>query len=279
MKHRARVLGVILLILNISCQKPRDNPVDPGGTTYEPPKIDSFSPALDLFTSNTLSFEWQSSSAGVEYRFRLEDSSGLAIEEVLEYTSTSRVTFDLLDEGLYRIVINVRHTGRTESRTFEHQFRVKAITGPIVKFVRLKTKVPVDGETSVAIWIQDVAQFSSCSVKILFDNTKLSLRSVSKGSFVSPPDGLNQLIVPDFSDSGVLSSANNSKTISVSTVVLAGKSTGTALNGSMSILNFVFRGIGRGTSDLEISECELRNSSNLVIQANGLPQKGKVIVN
>ena len=96
---------------------------------------------------------------------------------------------------------------------------------------------------------------------------------------MSLADGFDQLIVPDFSDAGTLSSANNSMTINVFTVVLAGKNTGTSVNGSAGILNLVFRGIGRGTSDLEISGLELRNASNIVIQPHGLVQKGKIIVN
>jgi hypothetical protein len=279
MKQWAVVLGVVLLIFSSSCQKPRDNPVDPGGTGYEPPKIDSFSPTLDLFATNTLTFEWQSNSSGIEYRYRLEDSTAQAVDETIDYTSSDRVTFDLLDDGVYKIFIYVRFTGRTEFRTYEHQFRVKAITGPILKFVKLKSRAQVSGETNVAVWIQDVDQFSSVSLKISFDKAIVNLKTVSKGSFVSPPDGFNQLIVPDFSDNSVLSSANNSGTISASIIVLAGKNTGTAINGSMAILNFVFRGIGKGSSDLEIVEFELRDPTNKVIHANGLPQKAKIVFN
>jgi len=275
MKQWARVLGVVLLILNISCQKPRDNPVDPGGTTYEPPKIDSFSPSLDLFTSNTLTFEWQSNSGGIEYRYRLEDSIAVAVDELIDYTSMNRVTFELLDDGLYRFSVYVRHVGRTEFRTYERQFRVMAITGPILKFVKLKSSAQLNSQTNVAVWIQDVDQFSSVSMKIRFDNAKINLKTVLAGDFVSPPDGFSQLIVPDFSDNSVLSAANTSGTINVAAVVLAGKSTGTAISGMIEARQ-VCR---KGSSDLEIVEFELRDPTNKLIQINGRPQKARVVIN
>ncbi|HKZ39571.1 MAG TPA: hypothetical protein VJ044_01335, partial [Candidatus Hodarchaeales archaeon] len=231
------------------------------------------------FTSNTLTFEWQSNSGGIEYRYRLEDSIAVTVDELIDYTSMNRVTFELLDDGLYRFSVYVRHVGRTEFRTYERQFRVMAITGPILNFVKLKSSAQLNSETNVAVWIQDVDQFSSVSMKIRFDNAKINLKTVLAGDFVSPPDGFSQLIVPDFSDNSVLSAANTSGTINVAAVVLAGKSTGTAISGSMPILNFVFRGIGKGSSDLEIVEFELRDPTNKLIQINGRPQKARVVIN
>ena len=146
-------------------------------------------------------------------------------------------------------------------------------------FFKTKTDITVGKVDSVGIWMEDVNGLAGFSVVIAFDKSKLNLVSASSGSYVIQKR-FQQLTVPDFTDTAyVLKSVNQTGRIEITSAFLTdlGSFPNKSISGSGKILNLVFKGIAKGTTNLEITSIDLRDEKEVAISYNA-PKSGIIEV-
>ncbi len=272
----AAVAAVLLFTtVFISCERARNNPLDPGGSTYQPPSAEiTLGPAEgQTVTSNSVEFRWSGNSDANLYRYVLTNYSDSS-----DWSASDSTNFNLLDDTTYTFTLQTKYPGESSIATYTRHFAVKSIHGPSLKFYRLKNTVALHGQFALQVWIVGISNFFSAQMKLTFDKSLLNLVSISGGSLVSR-SGYSQAVLPDFSSATVIQAANSSGLIDVSTAVLSQNGTsGETIGGTGEVLRLVFSAIRAGRSSVNVSQGEVRDSTNTPVTLLSSSPSDSVIV-
>lgn len=270
-------VGAVLLFTTLffSCEKPRNNPLDPSGTSYQSPSADITSGPNEgqVVNSNVVTFQWSGNTENNLYRYVLSNYS-----DTSDWSVSTSAVFDLLDDTTYTFTLQTMYPEQNSIATYTRHFAVKAVKGPAVKFYKLKNTVATHGQFGLQVWIVGISTFFSARLKLAFNNNLLNLVSISGGSLVSG-DGYSQLILPDFSSTTVIQNANSSGVIDVSTAVLSQSgSSGETVGGTGEVLHLIFGAIKAGSGSINVIQEDVRDSTNTSIALSSPSQSDSVIV-
>lgn len=242
------------------CQdKPRSNPMDPGGVNYHTPALDTLWGPYngETLSADSVEFGWQGNSASIVDSCTLTNTTvGLIYYQSADWDTASKKDFAHLDDGAYDFSVNVRYIGQTIDTTYHVLFTVKSVPTPSLIFVRKFSQVTLDSSFEVDISINGIQGLFAGDLAITFDKSAIQLVNVSQGDRAGQL-GLTQLVTPDYSLSKIISSANNLGQVGVSTAFLG--STNSAFSGSGSILKMTFRAVRSGTTALSFQTSDLRD--------------------
>ncbi len=247
---------IVVLFFLSSCMKQFDNPLDPEGTAYTPPSVEITSPGEnEIVNSTSVTVSWVGNRPEAnEYRYRL-----IGYSDWSQWTTSTGVTFDYLDDVEYTFEIEVRYKGQNDVRRFSRKFKVDGIKGPTLKFYRLRNVLSsTNREFTLEVWIEEVNRFKSGSFKVYFNPNDVLLVSVSKGDYVVN-SGFEQIIVPDFSLQKTIDDANKEGYVEITTGILAqtGQSS-VSLSGSGDIVKLKF--VAKALSGrFELRDIDLRD--------------------
>lgn len=278
MKYFVKHFSILLIsLLAISCNT--------GGVVDNPPpflEIIDGPQDSEILSKDKVVFAWRGNGSGYSFKYRMlsldSDNFPTVYQDWTSYSTATEVTFSNLDEGKFRFEVQAK-SGNIEPNPLKREFFIDAIKGPSLMFFKTKTNVSVGNLDSVGIWMEDVNGLAGFSVVIAFDKSKLNLVSASSGSYVIQKR-FQQLTVPDFSDTAyVLKSVNQTGRIEITSAFLTdlGSFPNKSISGSGKILNLVFKGMAKGTTNLEITSIDLRDEKGVAISYNA-PKSGIVDV-
>ncbi|MFA6977790.1 MAG: hypothetical protein WC209_00590 [Ignavibacteriaceae bacterium] len=278
MKYFTKHFSLILLSLfAMSCNT--------GGVVDNPPpflEIIDGPQDSEIVSKDKIVFAWRGNGSGYSFKYRLlsldSDNFPTIYQDWTTYSTTTEVTFSNLDEGKFRFEVQAK-SGNVEPTPLKREFFIDAIKGPSLMFFKTKTDITVGKVDSVGIWMEDVNGLAGFSIVIAFDRSKLNLVSASSGSYVIQKR-FQQLTVPDLTDTAyVLKSVNQTGRIEITSAFLTdlGSFPNKSISGSGKILNLVFKGIAKGTTNLEITSIDLRDEKGVAISYNA-PKSGIIEV-
>ena len=236
----------------------------------------------EVLSKDKVVFAWRGNGSGYTYKYRMltldSDNFPTVYQDWTSYSGTTTVTFSDLDEGKFRFEIQAK-SGNVEPAPLKREFFIDAIKGPSLMFFKTRTTLSVGKIDSVGIWMEDVTGLAGFSIVIAFDKSKLNLVSSSSGAYVIQKR-FQQLTVPDLNDTAyVLKSVNQTGKIEITSAFLTdlGSFPNKSISGSGKILNLVFKGIAKGTTNLEITSIDLRDEKGVAISYNA-PKSGIIDV-
>lgn len=236
----------------------------------------------EILSKDKVVFAWRGNGSGYTFKYRMlsldSDNFPTVYQDWTSYSTATDVSFSNLDEGKFRFEVQAK-SGNIEPAPLKREFVIDAIKGPSLMFFKTKTTVSVGKLDSVGIWMEDVNGLAGFSIVIAFDKNKLNMVSASSGSYVIQKR-FQQLTVPDFSDTAyVLKSVNQTGRIEITSAFLTdlGSFPNKSISGSGKILNLVFKGMAKGTTNLEITSIDLRDEKGVTISYNA-PKSGIVEV-
>lgn len=236
----------------------------------------------EVLSKDKVVFAWRGNGSAYTFKYRMlsldSDNFPSVYQDWTNYSTATDVTFSNLDEGKFRFEVQAK-SGSVEPAPLKREFFIDAIKGPSLMFFKTKTDVMVGQLDSVGIWMEDVDGLAGFSIVIAFDKTKLNLVSSSSGSYVIQKR-FQQLTVPDLTDTAyVLKGVNQTGRIEITSAFLTdlGSFPNRSISGSGKILNLVFKGIAKGTTNLEITSIDLRDEKGVAIAYNA-PKSGIVEV-
>jgi hypothetical protein len=236
----------------------------------------------EVLTKDKVVFVWRGNGSGYTFKYRLlsldSDNFPSVYQDWTNYSTVTDITYSNLDEGKFRFEIQAK-SGSLEPAPLKREFFIDAIKGPSLMFFKTKTNVTVGKLDSVGIWMEDINGLAGFSIVVAFDNSRLNLVSASSGSYVVQKR-FQQLTVPNLNDTTyVLKSVNQTGKIEITSAFLTdlGSFPNKSISGSGKILNLVFKGIAKGTTNLEITSIDLRDEKGVVISYNA-PKSGIIEV-
>jgi len=236
----------------------------------------------EVLTKDKVVFVWRGNGSGYTFKYRLlsldSDNFPSVYQDWTNYSTVTDITYSNLDEGKFRFEIQAK-SGSLEPAPLKREFFIDAIKGPSLMFFKTKTNVTVGKLDSVGIWMEDINGLAGFSIVVAFDNSRLNLVSASSGSYVVQKR-FQQLTVPNLNDTTyVLKSVNQTGKIEITSAFLTdlGSFPNKSISGSGKILNLVFKGIAKGTTNLEITSIDLRDEKGVVISYN-TPKSGIIEV-
>lgn len=236
----------------------------------------------EVLSKDKVVFAWRGNGSGYQFKYRMlsldTDNFPSVYQDWTNYSTATDVTFSNLDEGKFRFEIQAK-SGNVEPAPLKREFFIDAIKGPSLMFFKTKTNVAVGKLDSVGVWMEDVNGLAGFSIVIAFDNSKLNLVSASPGSYVVQKR-FQQLTVPDLNDTSyILKRVNQTGKIEITSAFLTdlGSFPNKSISGSGKILNLVFKGIAKGTTNLEITSIDLRDEKGVAISYNA-PKSGIIDV-
>jgi hypothetical protein len=154
-------IGVFIL-LGVHCTKPRSNPLDPKGDSYDSQMVNdliikerpisvTFTPlnmtADSTFLSDTVRFSLATDLSGkvLEYQYAVNPdiwTAWAANENFVGY----------LDDGSYNLAVRFRIAGTDTFQTASVHFEVQALAGPTIYISPRTTLLPTTG-TPASVWI------------------------------------------------------------------------------------------------------------------------------
>lgn len=268
---------LILSLLAMSCNT--------GGVVDNPPpfvEITDGPKDSEILSKDKVVFAWRGNGSGYSFKYRLlsldSDNFPTIYQDWTNYSTATEVSYSNLDEGKFRFEVQAK-SGNVEPAPIKREFFIDAIKGPSLMFFKTKTDISVGKIDSVGIWMEDVNALAGFSIVIAFDKNKLNLVSASSGSYVIQKR-FQQLTVPDFTDTAyVLKTVNQTGRIEITSAFLTdlGSFPSKSISGSGKILNLVFKGMAKGTTNLEITSIDLRNENGVAISYNA-PKSGIIEV-
>lgn len=235
----------------------------------------------EVITQDFVNFVWNASGASFQFRYRLlaldDDNFPTTYQDWTNYGDEIEVAYDNLDEGKFRFEVQGK-SGSIEPDPVSRDFFVNAVTGPALLFFKTLTILNVNQSDSIALWMEDVDSLTAFHVVVSFDKSKVAFVSASGGSYVSQKR-FSQLIVPDMSSQSIIAEANSKGRVDITSGLLTdlGSVPSTSISGSGKILNLVFKGIAAGSTNLTITNLELRSGDGSAITFNP-PKNGKIVV-
>lgn len=224
---------------------------------------------------------WKGSGSDFLFRYRLmyidADNFPTVYQDWTQYSTASEVSFYNLDEGNYTFEVQAFAAG-IESPALKRNFTVNSIIGPTFSFYRVSTSMDVNQRDSVALWMEDVDSLTAFRILMTFDKNIVKLAGVHTGQLPALR-GLSQIILPDFTDLRVLEAANNSGRIEINSAFLMDFASypANSISGSGRIITLIFEAKATGTSSLDITNMDLRNSRGQLITFSN-PRPGRITV-
>ncbi len=234
-----------------------------------------------IIVQDFVNFVWNASGASFQFRYRLlaldDDNFPTTYQDWTDYGDEIEVAYDNLDEGKFRFEVQGK-SGNIEPDPVSRDFYVNAVTGPSMLFFKTLTTLIVNQTDSIAVWMEDVDSLSAFHVVVSFDKSKVEFVSASAGSYVTQKR-FSQLIVPDMGSQSVIAEANSKGRVDITSGILTdlGSVPSTTLSGSGKLLNLVFKGIAAGSSNLTITNLEMKSGNGGTISFNP-PKNGKIVV-
>ncbi|MFH0733772.1 MAG: hypothetical protein V1773_04255 [bacterium] len=269
-------LSYVILLLSVTFVI---NSCNSGNPTEVPPAFVQLLQAPnenEIITVSSVSFIWRGSEEKFQFRYRLlsiDNNSAYDYIDWTSYTSLTEIEFKNLDEGKYRFELEGKNLGFVGS-PLTRTFFIDAVKGPSVSFNKLETKSNIGKIDSVSIWMEDVDSLTAFNFVINFNPKIINVVSVNSGKYITD-NNFNQIILPDFSNSSVLTTVNKSGRLEVNSAVLMTLTSFpyNYVSGSGKILNIKFKGIAKGTTNLEFIVIELKKLDGTKIN-NGKPGLG-----
>ncbi len=236
----------------------------------------------EIVTLDRVTFVWKGSGSDFLFKYRLmyldADNIPTTYTDWTQYSKESEISFANLDEGKYTFEVQATASG-IESPAIKRIFTVNSIIGPTFSFYKVKTSIAVNQRDSISVWMEDVDSLAGFKIVLTFDRNIVNLVSVRTGQLPSVK-GLSQIILPDFSDVRILGNANNTGRFELNSAFLMDFASfpANSLSGSGKVLSLVFEGKQAGTTNLDISNLELRNIKGQLISFS-TPKSGKIVVN
>jgi hypothetical protein len=188
--RRYTIASILIALATTACQSPDGpdlgNPLDPTSAGYTPPSATITSGPEEGATADTadITFAWRGVDQVNEYRYRLDDSDWTA------WASDNSATFELLDEGDHQFALLARYpTGDEQTQPTARGFSVDAVKGPALMF-RPRKVAAAPGETFlVDVVAEEVAQLMLVHAIVQYDDSVLTLESVTQGEFLAEAGG------------------------------------------------------------------------------------------
>lgn len=255
------LLIIILLAIGLfGCQdKPRSNPLDPGGVNYHMPTLDSLWGPYngETLSVDSVEFGWLGHSTSNVYQCTLTNTTvGQTYYQSTDWDTVSTKGFSHLDDGTYDFGVQIEYSGETIDTTYHVLFTIKSVPTPSLVFLRKFNQVTVDSSFEVDIWVNGIQGLFAGDLAITFDKNAIQLINVSQGDGAGKM-GLTQLVTPDYSLSKIVSNANNLGQFGISTAFLG--STNSVFSGTGSILKMTFRAVRSGPTLLNFQTSDLRD--------------------
>ena len=235
----------------------------------------------EIINVNYVSFSWIGSDNSIEFKYRLltldEDNFPTVYVDWSEYSKTTDVTFDNLDESKYRFEVMARSEGQEEGPV-SRVFTVDAFRGPTMSFFKTETEMSVGDTAYIDTWLEDVDSLTAVHMVIAFDPNYLQFIGIEKGDFPER-ESFELITVPNFSDSSVVNEVNSLGKIEINTALLATIYTlpRISITGSGSLLRLKFRALLAGTTKLNYTLIEFQNEAGNTFTGNP-PKEGVVII-
>lgn len=278
--NKVLILNVFIIIISLitfnSCK-------DAGLVDNPPPFIQFITaPAQGaVLTDNSVSFKWRGATSNYTFRYRLlfldRDNFPTTYLDWTNFTNTTEVTFNNLDEGKFRFELVPQSTGIIID-PLVREFFIDAVQGPSLLFFKASTTINLNAVDSISIWMEDVDSLTTFSAVISFDRTRLELLNVTNGQIASQ-NRMAQIILPDFSNASVINNFNSRGRIDIISAFLPELSgfSNNFVTGSGKVINLVFRGKARGQSNLTLTSLNMRKPTGEPINYN-FPKNAIVIV-
>jgi len=223
----------------------------------------------EVLIKDRTTFAWKGNGTDYLFRYRLlyldSDNFPTVYQDWTSYQKVQEVVFSNLDDGKFAFEIQGK-SSNIEPAPLRRTFIVNALTGPTFSFYKTKTSIPVAGQDSVNLWMEDVQNLTAMRMVLAFDRSKLRLVGVSPGAMVTSSN-FRQVILPDFSNAAVLAAANAVGRIEVNTALLMDAGTGgnKSLSGSGKLLSFIFSGVTAGSTTLEVTSMDVRTPEGVEV--------------
>ena len=142
-----------------------------------------------MFTSSSITLNWDGNEYAISYRYRLEPLSYLDIvttyTEWTEWDTSNLVNFENLDEGLYDFYIQSRFTSDVEEAIQKISFEVDAIEGPALRTYPLYQQVGPGDNVDVYIYVEAGVSIAGIELHLSYDPSFLTFGSVTPGDILS----------------------------------------------------------------------------------------------
>lgn len=266
-----------VLFLFVSCK-------DAGLVDSPPPFLQFITAPSEgqVINDNTVSFKWRGATLNYTFRYRLlfldRDNFPTTYLDWTNFSNTTEITFNNLDEGKFRFELIAQSTG-VISNPISREFYIDAVLGPSLLFFKASTTIRLNAIDSISIWMEDVDSLTTFSAVVSFDRTRLELVNVTQGQ-IAQQNRMAQIVLPDFSNNSVLSNFNSRGRIDIISAFLPEQGAGANnfVSGSGKVINLVFKGKARGQSNLTITTIQMRKPNGEIINYNP-PKNAVVIVN
>jgi hypothetical protein len=236
----------------------------------------------EILTLDLVRFVWRGSGTDNKFRFRLlildKDNFPTPIFDWTAYSNAiTEILFSSLDEGKYRFEVQATSTGITPDPLYR-EFYIDAVKGPTLLFYKNKTTINRNATTTIDVSMEDIQNLSAFNLVIGFDKSILSLQSVSGGQYIQQ-NRFQQIVVPDFTNKSILADVNSKGKIEINSALLmdVGSFPNKSVSGSGKIITLTFKGIGVGTTPLDFTYVDIRNSNGVKIPIT-TPKNGTVVV-
>jgi hypothetical protein len=275
------LFALSLASLEISCLKGRDNPQDPLSPVYVTPTPALSLVAGTLFSTNTVTIAW-TGLADVEFRYVVIDSLGALISNPHDFSKDSLAAhLSLLDDGPYTITVIGRYnSSHTDSSSVAARFLVSATQSPTLKFGKLRILQKNGNFFTVTIALVNDSLLFSGTFQLTFPKNMIQLNPQNGSSAVypvlDPNAGLDQVVLPDFSDQNIVNAANSNGVAVITTGFLP--MTGPeGIQGTHNILGISFVAMAKDTGQISISNVDFRDPANKHVSLNAV-QSAQVII-
>lgn len=274
----SKLVFCLMIILSLSCEKERLNPLDPESKNYVKPSVEIVSGPSEneKVNSDVVTFVWKGNTDKNEFRYKLVYlNTNEVIHDWSPWSNVNTATFDYLDDGRYSFIIETRYKGNpADVTTFVRNWEIDAVASPAIKFYKLKNITGAGNEFYLEMWFDNIANVRGVTFTLIFDRNNINLVSISSGN-LARTNLIQQVVLPDFNSQGIVNEVNRNGRVDITTGFISEK----GLSGTGSILNFKFKALNKGNFNInaqnlividpEKKQIQLsRQSANAVIQVN-----------
>lgn len=228
----------------------------------------------EILATDKATFTWAGNDKGYSFKYVLYYIKPSGSSEVIDssaWGSTSKIAFSSLDDGNYRFEVQGKFNN-IESKVTRN-FSVNAVSGPAVKFFKIKNIVNITDTVKVAVWVEDVANFMVGDFTISFEKQYLTLDSISVSDLSDfNTKNYNTILLPSWSQ--IKSKANSSGSVSLSFAAMSNTqdvNEGLTGSGGIFYLHFIAKASGTTTVKCQASS-KLLNKDKSVITLKNLKE-------
>ena len=247
----------LLIVVFLSCDEVaviQNNPYDPSNPNYTAPQVNLIAGPTEgsLINTHVVTFQWEGNELVSEYRYNIDHRhDSLSWSDWSEQTS---VSINYLDEGDHTFSVQSRYDSGDTSEAATVNYLVDAVKGPALIFYPRKQIVSLGGTTSFQIIAEEVEDLTAAEFTITFEPDRLSVISVTQGSFFKE-QGESIFLHEYTNDNGLLT---------ISTLFLGGDIPGINGTGVLAVIDFTVNKTGNSSILFDGDEV-FRNPQNLNI--------------